>query len=134
MCARLGPSNRLALAINRYRHIPVYLAAGMQGYNLHALLSVGRTHLIALAVVVAAFVTLYPFLDCDLGGCPEASQSSHAAHSGLSTTYLIAALMASPTAFAFASLFGRRRAADDTQPTQTYLSPDPHPPQTSPSH
>jgi hypothetical protein len=105
----------------------------MQGYNLHALPSVGRTYLIALAFLVAAFVTLYPLLDCGPGGCPEASQSSHAAHAGLSTTCLIAVLVASPAVRASASLFGGRRAADDPRPPQTYLSPDPLPPQVSPS-
>src|SRR5688572_10277047 len=78
-----------SLTMTRHRRTPAYPEASMQGYNLHALPSVGRTYLIALAVLVAAFVTFYPLLDCGPGGCPEASQSSHAAHSGLSTTCLI---------------------------------------------
>jgi hypothetical protein len=132
LIARLGPSKRLACP-NSIARTPAYPEAGLQGYNLHALTSVGRTYLIALAVLVAAFVTLYPLLDCGPGECPEASQASHAAHSGLSTTCLIAVLVASLTALAWASLFGGRRAADDPRPPQTYLSPDPLPPRVSPS-
>jgi hypothetical protein len=60
-------------------------------------LTLRRAHL-------AAFVTLYPLLDCGPGGCPEAS---HAAHASFSTARLVAVLAASPAVLA--SFF--RRAA-----------------------
>jgi hypothetical protein len=96
----------------------------------------GRAHLIALVVLVATFVALHPYLDeaglCGLGGCPEASQFSHAAHAGLSTACLVAVVVASG-ARPRASFFGRRRAADPLRPTEAYLPPDTPPPRVSPS-
>ncbi len=44
-------------------------------------------------VLVAAFVALYPLLDCGPGGCPEVSQASDAAHA-LPSTACLAALVA----------------------------------------
>jgi hypothetical protein len=93
--------------------------------------------LVALAVLVAAFLVLHPYLDeaglCGLGGCPEASQSSHGGHAGFSNTCLVAVLATFPAALAFASFFGRRRAADHPRPIEAYLSPDPPPPRLLPS-
>jgi hypothetical protein len=90
-----------------------------------------------LVILVIAFASFHPYFDaagyCGLGGCQEASQSSHAAHAGLSTTCLVAVLAASPMALAFAFFFGRRRAADFPLLTEAYLSPDPPPPRVSPS-
>jgi hypothetical protein len=107
-------------------------------YNPLALMSGRAQLLVALAILVAAFVALHPYLDeaglCGLGGCPDASQSSHAAHGGFSTACLVAVLVASPAAYAFASSLGRRRAYDQPGLTETYLSPDPPPPRVSPSH
>jgi hypothetical protein len=98
----------------------------------------GRAHLVALVVLVVAFVAFHPYLDeaglCGLGGCPEASQTSHAAHVGFSTACLFAVLVTSGArALASASFFGRRRAADPLRPTEAYLSPDPPPPRVTPS-
>ena len=97
-----------------------------------------RAHLVALAVLVAAFVALHPYLDeaglCGLGGCPEASQSSHETHVGFSTACLFAVLVAwGARALAPAWFLGRRRAADPLRPTEAHLSPDPPPPRVSPS-
>ena len=57
-----------------------------------------RAHpLLALALIVCAFVALHPYLDaegyCGLGGCPDASHSSHAPHSGGSSTACVAAVL-----------------------------------------
>jgi hypothetical protein len=97
-----------------------------------------RAHfLVTLAVFVAAFMTVHPYLDeaglCGLGGCPEASQSSHAAHSGFSTTCLVAVLAASSAALAFAPFFGRRRTTGHPLLTEAYLPPEPPPPRVAPS-
>jgi hypothetical protein len=108
------------------------------GYNPRVLL-LGHAHLVALVVLVTAFVALHPYLDkaglCGFGGCPEASQqSSHAAHTSFSTTCLVAVLAASGArALAFTPFFGRCRATDYPRPTEVYLSPDPPPPRVSPS-
>jgi hypothetical protein len=109
----------------------------MAGYN-PIVLMFGRAHVaIMLMIIVVAFASLHPYFDaagyCDLGGCPEASQSSHTAHASFSTTCLVAVLAASPVALAFASFFRRRRIADHSRPAETYLSPDPPPPRLSPS-
>ncbi len=97
----------------------------------------GRAHLVALVVLVAAFVALHPYLDeaglCGLGGCPEASQFSHTAHTSFSTACLVAVLVVASTALAFTSLFGRRRTTNHPLLTEAYLSPDPPPPRVSPS-
>lgn len=105
-------------------------------YNPFALLLTRRTYLVALAVLVAAFLMVHSYLDgaglCGLGGCPEPSQSSsHAAHGGaFSTACMAAVLVASGiAALAFASLFGGRFVGDYWRPVETYLSPDPPPPQ-----
>ncbi len=101
-------------------------------------LALHRAHLVVIMVLVAAFVALHPYLDeaglCGLGGCPAASQVSHAAHTGFSTICLVAVLAASAAGvLAFASFLGRRRADDHPWPTEAYLSPDTPPPRVSPS-
>lgn len=98
--------------------------------------SLRRAHLIVLAVLVATFVALYPYLGamemCDSGECPYAAQSSHTSTSaGLVSTCLSAVLSAFPAVLAFALLRGRRLPAADSQPVQFYLSPDPPPPRSS---
>ena len=99
-------------------------------------LTLHRTYLLVLAVLVAALVALHPYLDeaglCGLGGCPDASQSSHEAHVGFSTTCLVVVLVGfSVLPSASAAFFGRRRAADPLRPTEARLSPDPPPPRVS---
>lgn len=101
-------------------------------YNESALLPLRCTYLtFALAILVTVFVSFHPYFDvaglCGLGGCPEPSQSSSpTAHS---TGCVAAVLVASgAAALAFASFFGRLRAADHRRPAETYLSPDTPPP------
>jgi hypothetical protein len=98
----------------------------------------GRAQLlVALAVLVAVFVALHPYLDeaglCGLGGCPEASQGSQSAHASSSTACLLAVLVASPTVLALASFVGRRRTTDHPLLTEAYLPLEPPPPRVSPS-
>lgn len=89
---------------------------------------------VLLAVLVAAFVVLYPLLDCGPEGCPEVSQSSHAAHAGLSTACLAAVLVGSGVAAPiFLPFLGRRRITNPRRPVETYLSPEAPPPRLPPS-
>ncbi len=94
--------------------------------NLH------RAHLIVLAVLVAAFVALYPSLGaaemCDAGECPYAMHSSNTASAGFSALCLVAVLSAIPAVLAHIAFRGRRSIIADPQPTQLYSSPDPPPP------
>jgi hypothetical protein len=100
-------------------------------YN--AAVTLRHTYLFALAVLVAAFVSLYPYLGnmgmCDLGECPYAAQSpSHTSSAGLASVCVSAVLSAVPAMLAFALFRGRRLPAADSRSTQFYLSPDPPPP------
>ena len=109
---------------------------GREGYNLATMSSSRRALLVMLAVLVAAFVALHPYLDeeavCGFGGCPDVSQSSHATHVGFSTVCLVAVLVASRAVVIFATFRGRRRVVDHWRPVETYLSPDPPPPRVLP--
>ena len=92
-----------------------------------------HTYLFVLAVLVAAFVALYPYLGsmemCDFGECPYAAQSpAHTSSAGLVSVCVSAVLSAVPAMLAFAMLRGRRLPATDSRSTQFYLSPDPPPP------
>jgi hypothetical protein len=92
-----------------------------------------HTYLFALAVLVATFVALYPYLGnmgkCDSGECPYAVQSSsHASSAGLASVCASAVLSAVPAVLAFALLRGRHLPVAFSRPTQLYLSPDPPPP------
>jgi hypothetical protein len=87
-----------------------------------------RTHLLVLAVLVAAFVALYPYLDCDAGQCPEASHLSHTSSAGPLATCLVAVLASTTATLASAPLFKGRRADRRRRPAEAYLSPDPPPP------
>ncbi len=94
------------------------------------------TYLTALAVIVAAFVALYPYLtgmgSCGTGECLYAVQSSHGGSVGFTAACLTATL-ASPLVAAFASFAfrGRNITPVEAQPSQLYLSPDPPPPRLS---
>ena len=101
------------------------------------MLALNRTRLtFALAVLVAAFVSLHPYLDpaglCGSGGCPEPSHpshSSHAAHAKPSDTCPLGALVApGATPFALAAFLGRRGAGDRPRPAGPCLPPDTPPP------
>jgi hypothetical protein len=98
-------------------------------------LKMRRTYVAALAVLVAAFVALYPYLGemgfCGSGGCPEVSHSSHAPPAGYWAACLVAVLVASPAAPLAAASFSRRRAADHPRPTEPCLSPETPPPRAS---
>jgi hypothetical protein len=92
-----------------------------------------HTYLFALAVLVATFVALYPYLGsmemCEVGECPYATQSSsHTSSAGLVSVCVSAVLSAVPAALAFALFRGCRLPAADSRSTQFYLSPDPPPP------
>jgi len=102
-------------------------------------LTVRRTYLILLAILVSAFVSLYPYLGamemCHSGECPYAAQSSiqsSGAFTSLAGLCLGAVLAVSSTGIlGLATLRGRRLFDERSRPTQFYLSPDPHPPQFS---
>ncbi len=92
-----------------------------------------HTYLFALAVLVAAFVALYPYLGnmgmCDSGECPYAAHSSsHTSSAGLASVCVSAVLSAVPAMLSFALFRGRRLPAAYSRPTELYLSPDPPPP------
>lgn len=92
-----------------------------------------HTYLFALAVLVAAFVALYPYLGtmemCVFGECPYAMQSSsHTSSAGVATCLTTVLATATVAGFAFAMLRGRRVLAEDRYPTQLYFTPDPPPP------
>ncbi len=107
----------------------------MSNYNESVMKNSSHARLtIALAVLVAVFVALYPLLDCGPEGCPEVSQSSHAAHAGLSTACLAAVLVGSGVAAPiFLPFLGRRRITNPRRPVETYLSPEAPPPRLPPS-
>ena len=110
---------------------------GTERYTLDAMPCSRRTLFVLFAVLLTAFVTLHPYLDgaglCDHGGCPEASQSSHAVHVSVSTA-CVAAVFVAPfgAALAFARFSGRRRVDDEWRPDETFLSPDTPPPRVLP--
>jgi hypothetical protein len=97
-------------------------------------LTARRTYLVVIAVLVAAFVAMYPYFGamdmCDSGECPYAVQSSHTASAGLASACVSAVLSALPVLLAFTLFRGRRSPTADERPTQLYLSPDPPPPRT----
>lgn len=103
------------------------------------MLTLRRTYLVALAVLVAAFVALYPYLDgmdmCEVGECPYAAHSSYGGSSSPAAAACVSAVLAASFAgvLAFVAFRGRRVVIDDSRPTQFHLSPDPPPPQLSPS-
>ncbi len=91
-----------------------------------------HTYLFALAILVAAFVALYPYLGamemCDSVECPYAAQSSsHTSSAGLAVC-VSAVLLAFTVVLAFALFRGRRLPTAHWRPTELYLSPDPPPP------
>ena len=90
-------------------------------------LTVQRTCLFALAMLVAAFVSLHPYWDaegmCDSGACPQMVHSS-AAGSG---ACLVVVLAAAPVMQAV--LRSRLRGtASERRPLQVFSSLDPPPP------
>jgi hypothetical protein len=91
-----------------------------------------RTLLIALAVLVAAFVALYPYLGsmemCDSGECPYVA---HSASGGFSTACMAVAVLAVVAVLRVAAAFRSSGAAAELRPLQIHSSPDPPPPRPS---
>lgn len=87
------------------------------------------TYCLAVAVLVAAFVALHPYLGsfefCGPQGCPHGVEAHVSASVDPSATAVLAITSAASAAFV--------RPTSDRPPTQTYLSPDPHSPQPSSS-
>ena len=104
-----------------------------QLYNLTSV-SLRRTHLIALGLLLVLLVALYPQLEsmgaCEGGGCPPAAQSSQAASASLTVACVGAAVLATASAGAvFSPSLGRLLfAAAEQRPHQLYLAPEPPPP------
>jgi hypothetical protein len=100
-------------------------------YTLEVL-TVRRTYLFALALLVAAFVALYPYLDsmqmCDSGECPMAAHSSASVGFSAAGCLIVAVLASVPTMVR--ALFALRMsgAASEQRPLQVFSSPDPPPP------
>ncbi len=97
------------------------------------------TYLLFLAVLVAAFVSLYPYLGgmekCHPGECPYAAQTSTQS-SGSSTGLAglcLSVVLATPSVglLGFATIRVRRLSDERWRPARFYLSPDPPPPQFS---
>ena len=98
--------------------------------------SLRHIYFFTLAVLVATFVALYPYLGnmgmCDAAECPYAAQSSsHTASAGVASVCVSVVLSAFPAVLAFALLRGRHLPAGASRPLQLYLSPDPPPPRFS---
>lgn len=95
-----------------------------------------RPYLVAFAILVAAFVAFYPYLDamgaCDHGECPYMAQSSHTTASSLISTCLGAVLSVSPALVLALAMFHRGLIrSTQSRPENIFLPPDPPPPQLS---
>lgn len=93
-----------------------------------------RTTLLVLAILVAAFVTLYPQLDsagmCDSGECPQIANSVSSGFSGACCPAL-ASLAAAPVVGAAAAGFRLRGTILVQSLSQLYFSPESPPPRLS---
>jgi hypothetical protein len=91
-----------------------------------------RPLLLFLAVLLAAFVASYPYLDgmglCVSGGCPDAQQASSTTPGGLSGACLLVAVLGSSVGVAAFTLSRIRPRTAVRRITQLYLTPDPPPP------
>ncbi len=96
------------------------------------ILSMRRPLLLFIAVLLAAFVASYPYLDgmglCVSGGCPDAQQASSAISGGLSGACLLVAVLGSTPAVVAFALFRGSPFSANRHPTQLYFSPEPPPP------
>jgi hypothetical protein len=83
-----------------------------------------RTYLIALAILVAAFVALHPYLGplefCGPGGCPHTVEAHGTPHVDPSAVGGTAALVAPIAALAL-------RPSSDRRPEEMYLPPNLYP-------
>lgn len=94
-------------------------------------LDLRRTYQVIVAVLVAAFVALHPYLGpaelCGPQGCPHTVEAHGASYVDPSSVGAAAALVVPMTAaLAF------RRPCSDRRPEEAYLSPEPLPPQLIP--
>jgi hypothetical protein len=102
-------------------------------YNPCALSNVRRTRLVALAVLVAAFVALYPYLGgmgpCYGGECPYATHSTAGGSAVGFAAGCLGAVVAASVVVLLGFAASRMRRADQagSRPAQLYLSPDPPP-------
>lgn len=92
-----------------------------------------RSLLLFLAVLLAAFVAFYPYLDgmglCVSGGCPDAQQaSSSTTPGGFSGVCLLVAVLGSSAGMIVLTLGRMWPATTGRRLTQLYLPPDPPPP------
>ncbi len=104
-------------------------------YNLVALTLMRRTHLLVLAVLVAAFVAFYPSLgvadhSCDAGECPQVAHVGAMASACLAAV-CAAAVLSAPYAASVLGVFSKRRILPEPRPSEAYLPPDPRPPRLS---
>ncbi len=98
--------------------------------------SVRRTYLLSLTILVTLFVALYPYLGamemCHSGECPYAAQTStqsSGSSTGLAGLCLSAVLaVSSAGVLAFAVHRGRRLSDERLLPAQFFLAPEPPPP------
>jgi hypothetical protein len=108
-----------------------YSPLGRERYNVKVL-TVSRTYLLALAVLVAAFVALYPYLEsmemCDSGECPMAAHSSASVGFSAAGCLVVAVLASVPTMVRALSALRMSGAASEQRPLQVFSSPDPPPP------
>jgi hypothetical protein len=90
-----------------------------------------RAYLLALAMLVTAFVALYPYLDsmemCDSGECPMAAHSASAGFSAVGCL-IVAVVASAPTMLRALSALRMSGAASEQRPLQVFSSPDPPPP------
>lgn len=111
------------------RYAPVVRVCIISG----AMFSLRQKVLVGLAVLVMAFVALYPYLEsmdmCGSMACPYAMQSSHSDSGGTMAAcagYGIAASWAALLTLTALRRFRLVRA--DSRPDQLYLSPESPPP------
>lgn len=97
-------------------------------------MSLRRTRLVVLGLLVVLLVALYPQLGamgaCEDGSCPSAVQSSQAASGSFPTACAgVAVLVAVSSGAAFVPRLGRLLfATAEQRPEQLYLAPKPPPP------
>jgi len=93
--------------------------------------STRRTHVLVLAILVAAFVAFYPSLEtagpCDGGECPHAAHATTMASLCLASV-CAAAVLSVPYAASILGATSRRRSFSDRRPAEIYLPPDTQPP------
>ncbi|CAN5742575.1 hypothetical protein BH20ACT11_BH20ACT11_05600 [soil metagenome] len=89
-----------------------------------------RISLSAVALLVAVFVALYPYLDlagyCDDGGCPDVTQISASASPDLPSTGVLSEAVAPIAAVAMAA--GLILLLSERRPDELLLSPESPPP------